>query len=220
MTRFKDREQVLKLRKDGWSYSQIKKVLKIGKSTLSSWLKNYPLSKARISELRDNNAMRIEKFRETMRHKKELRLKNIYSNQKKIITPLNKHEILIAGLFLYWGEGSKYKTSSLAITNTDHSIIKFFIHWLNTCFKVSINKIKIDLQLYNDMTIDEELLYWSKKIKIPLSQFSHPHIKKTSQSRINHKGGFGHGTCSARIGDARLTETVLMSLKTIADLYN
>ena len=220
MARFKDREKALELRKKGMSYSQIKKTLDVSKSTLSNWLKNYPLSKERIAELRDNNEVRIEKFRETMRLKREIRLKVIYNEQKKILLPLNKREIFIAGLFLYWGEGSKFKISNLAISNTNPNIIKFFIHWLDICFKVSRKKIKIDLHLYSDMNINKEINYWSKTLRISLSQFSRPYIKKTSSKKINQRGSFGHGTCNARFGDARLTEKVLMSIKLITDQYN
>jgi len=89
------------LRKQGKSYSQIKKILKVSKSTLSLWLRNYPLSKQIIRELRDWNEQRIEKFRNTMRKKREERLKEVYKSQKKIISPLNKREFFLAGLFLY-----------------------------------------------------------------------------------------------------------------------
>lgn len=78
MARFKDREKALILRKQGMSYSQIKKILKVSKSTLSLWLRNYPLSKQRIRKLRDWNEQRIEKCRETKRKKKEERLKQFY----------------------------------------------------------------------------------------------------------------------------------------------
>lgn len=191
----------------------------VSKSTLSSWLKNYPLSKERITELRDKNEIRIEKFRETMRVKKEIRLKDIYDQQKHLLLPLNKREILIAGLFLYWGEGSKHRLGSLAISNTDHAIIRFFIQWLNLCFTIPKNIIKVDLHLYEDMDIKKEIDYWSKKLNIPISQFSRPYIKKTSSTNINHKGSFGHGTCNARIGNARLSEKVLMGIKAITDQY-
>lgn len=220
MTRFEVQKKALELRKQGMSYSQIKKILMVSKSTLSSWLKNYPLSKERITELRDKNEIRIERFRETMRNKKEARLKNIYDQQKFLLLPFSKREIFIAGLFLYWGEGSKHRLSSLAISNTDHAVIKFFIQWLNLCFAIPKNIIKIDLHLYGDMDVKKEITYWSKKLNISTSQFSHPYIKKTSSTDINHKGSFGHGTCNARIGNARLSEKVLMGIKTIADQYS
>lgn len=220
MARFKDREKALALRKQKYSYSQIKKILKINKSTLSYWLRDYPLSKKRIRELRDWNEQRIERYRETMRNKREKRLKNFYLEQKNLIFPLNKRELYLAGLFLYWGEGTKTQQSVVSISNTNPSIIKFFIFWLTKALNVTKNRIRVYLHLYNDMDIKKEMAYWSIALKIPLSQFNKPYVKITSSERINHKGVFGHGTCNIKIGDARLSEKIFMALKAISDKYN
>lgn len=220
MARFKDREKALTLRKQEMSYSQIKKVLGVSKSTLSTWLKNYPLSEERIRTLRDCNGQRIERYRETMRKKREKRLGQFYKEQKNLIFPLSKREIFLAGLFLYWGEGTKSHPAEISVSNTDPSIIKFFINWLTKNLFIPREKIKIQLQLYADMKTDKEINFWSEVLNIPRGQFSKPYIKKTSIKRINHKGGFGHGTCLARTGNARLAEKVLMSIKAIAVRYN
>lgn len=219
MARFKDREKAIILRKQGKSYSQIKKALKVSKSTLSLWLRNYPLSKQRIRELRDWNEQRIEKFRETMRRKREKRLKETYKIQKKIILPLNKREFFLAGLFLYWGEGTKCRPAGLSVSNTDPSIIQFFMHWLNKSLHIPKKKIKVYLHLYNDMDINKEIEYWSKLLKIPITQFARPYIKNTSSARINHKGGFGHGTCCMGINSVSFAEQIFMGLKVISDRY-
>jgi len=219
MARLKDREKALALRKQEMSYSQIKKILGVSKSTLSLWLRNFPLSPERIRELRADNEGRIEKFRETMCQKKEKRLKQFYKEQKELIFPLTKREKFLAGIFLYWGEGSKSQLTRLSVSNTDPSIIKFFIHWLTKSLSVSKEKIKIQLHLYTDMNIKKEINFWSKILNIPLNHFSKPYIKKTSSARINHKGGFGHGTCNATIGNARLSEKILMSIKAIIDRH-
>ena len=155
MARLKDREKALALRKQEMSYSQIKKILGISKSTLSYWLRDYPLSKERIRELRDHNERRIERFRETMKRKKEKRLRKIYKTQKKSILPLKARELFIAGLFLYWGEGTKSRKDRLSISNSDPSAIKFFIYWLNKSFKIPTKKMRVGLHLYKDMNIKE-----------------------------------------------------------------
>lgn len=220
MARFKDHEKAISFREQGMSYSQIKKKLKVSKSTLSLWLRDYPLSEQRIRELRDWNEQRIEKCRETKRKKKEKRLKNFYQQQKRFIFPINKRELYLSGLFLYWGEGSKSQLTMLSISNTDPSLVKFFIYWLHRCLDVPKKKLTVHLHLYNDMNINREMKYWSEILEIPLKQFSRPYIKKTSSKRINHKGSFGHGTCQVRIYNARLSEKSLMSIKAITDQYN
>lgn len=224
MARLKDHEKALALRKREMSYSQIKKILGVSKSTLSDWLWKFPLPEKKIKELqrqgwKKGEASR-ERFRNTMRRKRKKRLEEIYNAQKKQILPLNNRELFIAGLVLYWGEGTKCRTDRLSISNTDPAVIKFFIHWLNKSLSVPKKNIRVELHLYKDMDINEEIQYWSKILKIPLSQFAHPYIKKTSSKRINHKGGFGHGTCNARIGSVPLTEKVLMSIKAISDKIN
>jgi len=220
MARFKDRERSLILRKEGMSYGQIKKILKVGKSTLSLWLRSYPLSKERIKELRGSNKGRIEKFRETMKQKREKRLRETYNIQKKILLPLKKRELFILGLGLYWGEGTKFRMDRLSISNNDPSVINFFIYWLNKILGVPRKKIRVLLHLYKDMDIKKEMCFWSEILKIPLSQFANPYIKETSITRINHKGGFGHGTCNLGLNNVLLAEKILMGLKTISDHYN
>jgi len=219
MARFNDHQKALALRKQEMSYSQIKDILKVSKSTLSLWLRNYPLSKEKINELRGQNEKRIEKFRGTMRQKRDKRLKGLYKEQKKNIFPFNKRELYLAGLFLYLGEGSKSKETTLSVSNTDPSIIKFFMTWLIKSQNISKNKLKIHLHLYKDMNILKEIKFWSNLLNIPASQFNKPYIKRTTIKNINHKGGFGHGTCNISIGNARLTEKILMGLKTISDYY-
>ena len=155
-----------------------------------------------------------------MRQKRERRLNLFYKEQKKLLFPFNKRELFLAGLFLYWGEGSKSHLTELSISNTNPSIIKFFINWLTKNLSVPKEKIKIQLHLYKDMNVKKEIQFWSKTLEIPSSRFTKPYIKKASSVRINHKGGFGHGTCNARVGGARLAEKIHMAIKTISDKYN
>jgi len=219
MARFKDRQKAIELRKGGLSYSQIKKKLKVSKGTLSYWLSDYPLSQKRIRELRDWNEKRIERCRETKRKKKEKRLNIFYREQKKIIFPLTKRELFLTGLFLYWGEGAKRFPTMLSISNTDPSVIRFFIVWLNKSWNISKSRLRIYLHLYKDMDVEKEIQFWSATLGVPREQFTKPYIKESSLGDINHKGGFGHGTCNVRVGDARLSEKNLMALKAISDHY-
>jgi len=223
MARLKDREKALALRKQEMSYSQIKKILKVSKSTLSLWLRNYPLPEEKIKELQkkgwERSERAIERFRNTMKQKREGRLKEIYETQKKTILPLNEREFFIAGLLLYWGEGTKCRRDGLSISNSDPSVIKFFIRWLNESLGIPKRKIRVGLHLYKDMDVNKEMEFWSRTLKIPLLQFIRPYIKKTSSERINHKGGFGHGTCNVRINSVPIAEKIFMTLKAITDNY-
>lgn len=220
MARYKDREKALELRQQGKSYGQIKEQLGLSKSTLSGWLKDYPLSKERIRELRNRNEQRIERFRETMRRKREERLDKIYKGQKEEILPMNDRDLFLIGLALYWGEGTKSRMSTLELANTDPAMIKFFIRWLTVSLKIPKKSLRVKLHLYKDMHIGEKMDYWSDILNIPLEQFQKPYIKETlTIKRIQHKGRFGQGTCVIRMHSVPLAEKVGMAIKVVSDLY-
>lgn len=217
MARLRDREEAIELRKAGYSYSQIKKNLEVSKSTLSLWLRDYPLPEERLRELRDHSDQRIERFRTTMRRKREERLKKTYDEQLKLILPLNERDLLIAGFFLYWGEGTKHSMNTLVLANTDPAMIRLYVRWLTISLKVPKERIKVKLQLYGDMDREKEFAYWSNVTGVSLSQFRVPQIKVAYSTRINYKGRFGHGTCDIEVNSVVMGERVFMSLKAIRD---
>jgi len=216
MARREDKDKVIKLRLKGLSYRQIKEKTGISKSTLSGWLENYPLSPERIKELRDLSPRRIENFINTMRKKREDRLKEAYRNAKREVGKLSNRDFFIAGLFLYWGEGGK-TGGTVVLSNTDPTMLKFFLRWLK-CFNVSKDRIKAKVHLYADMDEKKTLRFWSKELDIPLSHFNKSYLKKTNLSGISYKNGFGHGTCQVRYCDKKLADFIMMSIKYFGEI--
>lgn len=213
------KSEAIKLRLQGKSYSQIKKELGISKSTLSGWLKNYPLSPERIKQLRDFSEQRIESFRNTMRKKRETRQDIIYQREKKYLLPFSKKEWYIGGLFLYWGEGLKATRGTFSLSNTNPQMIMFYVNWIITTLNVKKEKISIRLHLYSDMDEVKETNYWSELLKVPTTQFLKPYIKPTTLSGLTYKS-FGHGTCNVMVNNTSLTEKILFGIKAISDQYH
>ncbi len=219
MARREDKQKALIMRKKGMSYSQIKEKLGISKSTLSGWLYNMPLSIKRIRELRADNPVRIERYRNTMRAKRESRLKAVYDKVSKDISSFSKRDLFLAGLFLYWGEGTKAQKNSVTLTNTNPAMLKFFIKWLKL-LGIKKKYLKVKLHLYSDMNIKESTNFWSKELKIPISQFRKPYIKTTKLKSISYKNGFGKGTCCVMFDNRNLWEYIMMGLKYVSGVSN
>jgi len=195
MAKEKEKQKVLLLRKKGYSYSQIRQETKVSKSTLSAWLQDFPLSKSRIRELRDRNPRRIERFRETMRLKREAEEDRKFILVEKELGKLSTRDRLIAGLFLYWGEGTKAAPCLTSLSNTDPDALKFFVHWLNA-FGIKNDQLSVVLHLYKDMDHVKEIRFWSEYLNIPEHRFRKPYIKNTRICDITYRSGFGHGTCN------------------------
>lgn len=188
------KKKAIKLRKQGKSYSQIKEKIDIAKSTLSRWLSDYPLSEERIRELRDNNPRRIEKFRETMRKKREKEMGEYYEKAKADIKNASS-QLLISGFYLYWAEGTKSHRYRVAVSNTDPAMLRFFIGWLGE-LGVEREQKSVSLHLYKDMNPEEEISFWSDYLEINQDQFQKPYIKDSNLEDRTYEPENEHGTCN------------------------
>ena len=206
------------MRKEGASYSQIKEKLNVSKSSLSLWLRDMPLPEKRLRELRDWNVVRIERFQNTMRDKRESRRAKVRERAAKDIRTLSHREIIIAGLFLYWGEGGKTVTTCTSLSNTDPAMIRFFMRWLQA-LGVSKDRFRVHVHLYTDMNVKVELRYWSKALGLPLSSFRRPYIKTSNRSGLSYPQRFTHGTCNLIYGNRDISEYVLMALDYIRNEF-
>ncbi len=217
MALYKEREKAIKLRLQGLSYSAIREKVPVSKSTLSCWLREFPLSKERINDLRAKSPIRIEKFRNTMSKKREERHEKVYIRVAKVIKKMSKREIFLSGLFLYWGEGGKTKQYSISLSNTDPHMIIFYLEWLRD-IGVPQQKIKVRLHLYSDMDIEIETQFWETVTGLNKNHFQKPHIKKSDSKKITYRG-FGHGTCNIIVDDRDISEYVLQGLKYLKNNY-
>ncbi|OGG79409.1 hypothetical protein A3A39_00415 [Candidatus Kaiserbacteria bacterium RIFCSPLOWO2_01_FULL_54_13] len=219
MTRFLDREKARTLRAQGKSYSEIKSTLGVSKGTLSEWLKDMPLAPEQIRRLRDLNPKRIEHFRETMRNKRESRLHTAYERAKRDVGRLSRRDAFIAGLYLYWGEGTKSARGKTEITNTDPYVLVAFLQWLEM-LGVSRRGISVRLTLYTDMNVQQETRFWSRMLQVSSKQFRKPHIKRSALVGLSRKSGYGHGTCSVIFDNVPMWEYISMALKRLREMHS
>lgn len=182
------------------SYSDIKKELNVPKSTLSYWLREYPLSEEKIRELRKKGWTKgeasRERYRNTMRKKKEEQFSKYHEEGRKKFKKLSERSFYIAGLMLYLGEGAKRKSGLLNIANTDPAVILFFLEWIDRCLGIKKGKVKIQLHLYENMNIAKEQKFWKNTLGVKDSQFYKSSIRKLQDSSFSYKESFRHGTCS------------------------
>jgi transcriptional regulator with XRE-family HTH domain len=219
MAKRKEKETALTMRAAGQSYSQIKKALNVSKSSLSYWLRDYPLPEERIRELQNMTEARIERTRETKRKKKESILAEIYRQEKATILPLSRRELFLSGLFLYWGEGAKTDRGEISLSNTNPAVIQAFMRWLTHALEVELKAMIVKLHLYSDMDVAKETAFWAKKLNLSKSQFIKPYIKESKFSAITYKNGHGHGTCNLFVRGATFQNKVFMGLKVLSDFF-
>lgn len=185
------------LRKQGLSYNDIKKKVKVSKSSLSLWLRNIPLSQSKKNQLKKQKIEAAIKGHKAWHEMRIAKTQKIIKEAKKDILLMKTSDelLLIIGTILYWAEGSKEKEnkpgSGIIFSNSDARMIKIFILWLTKSLDVELDRIQTDIHLHenNRHRIEDVKNYWSKKIGLPVNKFDKiyfkRHIIKTKRKNIS-----------------------------------
>lgn len=168
-----------KLRKKGLSYNEIKKSVKVAKSTLSLWLKNISLPPKYRKRLYTKQIQFLSLGARSQKERRAKEVKIIIKNAEKEVKPILSKEVYqLMGAALYWAEGSKNKM--FAITNSDPSLILFMVWWLDKIVGISPNKLHARLNIYSQQKEKDIKKFWADLTGIKLENFGKSYIKPLS----------------------------------------
>jgi len=194
-----DRHLAIKLRKQNKSYNEISKLLGIPKSTMHYWFKNLRWSKI-IKKQLTKKALRLatKQMKAIARANKkrwhEWR-KEYRERAKKEFPAMKSNPLFVAGLMLYWGEGTKNPKTPIQLSNIDPKMIRLFKKFLLNICDIDKSQLRLALTLYPDLSKDKCKNFWSKKIGIPLEQIEKPQViyGRHPTKRLEY------GVCSIRV---------------------
>lgn len=187
--KIRERKKAINLRKSGFSYSEILKKVPVAKSTLSLWLRSVGLNRKQKQRLTEKKLASMKRGWEACREKRILVTSQIKKRAKSEILNINNRELWLIGAVLYWGEGRKekeWKSSLVELGNSDPSLIKLFVKWLEEICGIPRKDIcfRIFLHETSKHRLEDIKKYWSKKTKFPVVCFQKVSWKK---NKINTK---------------------------------
>lgn len=121
--------------------------------------------------------------------------------REKHILSFADSKLKIAGIMLYWAEGT-FIGNTVDFTNSNPDMIRLFLKFLRNVCGVSENRLRVYLYGYSYHDVEELKKYWGKITGIPLSQFTKPYIRKDNPNFSNRK--LPHGLTHIRYNDKRL----------------
>lgn len=202
--KLKEKIEAIRLRKLGKSYSEIRKKVKVSKSTLSLWLRDIKLTPAQKGRLyitlRRRNAYKGAKVQQERRIE---RTKQIIAEAKKEVKYFFENPLFLSGLMLYWAEGDKSdEQETVKFSNSDPAMIMLMMKWFRKICKVPENKFRVCLHIHELHCRKDMESYWSKITGVPLNQFHKIQIKPTSLRHRRNR--LYNGTCVIRINNVDL----------------
>jgi DNA-binding transcriptional ArsR family regulator len=139
-----------KLRKEGLSYNEISKKVGVSKSTLSLWLREMPVT------IEQNKILLDRRGNTSNRDYWQKKRKLVYD---QFLPPLDNPKFAF-GVALYWGEGTKWNTSTVAMTNADVGILLSFVRWCEEFFSGEYEVLVGELSHHSPNRDKEIRDYW------------------------------------------------------------
>lgn len=203
------------------SYSAIRRRLGVSKSTLSYWLREFPLSREQILELRrqgwQSGEASRERFRTTMREQQERKSKIVYERYARRFQDLPPVAHFVAGLMLYAAEGGKRNSTRLALANTDPRIIRCFLGWLEQFLGIDRRFVRFQFHLYENMDITAEVAFWVRALAVSPAQIYKPSVRPLPVQGYTYQGPHRHGTCCLYAFGVEHHRTVTMAVQALLE---
>jgi len=207
------KQKAISLREEGKSYGEINKILGIAKSTLSTWLKDLPISKKvktqNINKAKFVWADNIKRFNQLRSEKYQKETQLLIKNFSLEVSSLSNRDLFFIGLALFWAEGGKREKWNVRFVNSDPMIIRSIMRFFREVCNVADEKFTLNMHIYPNIEENEAKGFWSKVTNLPLTQF------RKSQNQISKSSKFkrpvdrlSYGTLHINIGDANLNKKI------------
>lgn len=126
-------------------------------------------------------------------------------------------ELKIAGLMLYWGEGSKIGEETVDLANSDPRMIQVFLKMLREVYGVSEQRLRVYLYCYANQDIKTLIEYWTGVTKINSKQFSKPYVRHDFLEKS--KGRMPYGLVHIRYNDKKLLARIKADTEIIKEKF-
>ena len=210
----KEKRQAIELRKEGGSIREISRVLAVSKGSVSTWVRGVPLSDKQKEKLQQGNPARARHANLCMQRKYRDIREHARREGREEASRNNPDHIKFCMLF--FAEGAKNK-NSFKMCNTCVEMLQFMTYFLVSYFKVSVDRIGIEVQFYtnNGMSVDQIKDFWLKRLGL------------TSVRRLLDKGGYysgsgsgkyPYGVCTLVVGDTYLVQRLFGSIEAYLSL--
>lgn len=164
------KQKAIILRKQGLTYSEIRRLIPVAKSTLSDWLHSVGLAKYQKQILTEKKQLAQKRAAAAKEAQRITRTEVIRQTALNEISNLIKEPLWLTGTVLYWGEGSKQKpwTTSMGVRfmNMDLGAHKLFIKWSIKYLKTKKEDFRFEIYIHEKADIKKAKYYWSENLSI------------------------------------------------------
>ena len=191
-----ERKQLgLALRSLGLSYGEIQAMVPVPKSTLSTWFAGRRLTDTQVEAIKARTGAGSRRGIpvDTQAHRRA-EIAQIRNGARRYALWHLEDAAFVAGVVLYWGEGSKTR-NFVDLTNSDPAALRLFVTWCRMHLDPDI-EFTLSLNLHEGNDEQLAMRYWRDELHLPDVRFGKSFIKPRGTG--HRKNRLPHGVCRVR----------------------
>lgn len=189
-------DQAVELRKRGFTYDEIAKIVDVSKSTVFNWLSTETWS-VRVKVDNQKRAANENKKRISLLNKaRSNQHKRLFEEAARSAVTEFKHykkdSLFVAGIALYMGCGDRTEGSIIRVTSSRMGVHRIFILFAEEYLGIPKDKIRFWLLLYPIHKEEACMRAWSRRIGLSLGHFHRSQIAKNVSKKASLHSGVGN----------------------------
>ncbi|PWI46029.1 hypothetical protein CK485_02520 [Streptomyces sp. ICBB 8177] len=178
------------MRGEGKTYDEIVEALGVSRSSVSLWVRDLapparPRRKPDWGPYRERTRLAREEAKAAARAE---------------VGCLTDRELFIAGVALYWAEGSKSKPyridESVIFVNSDPDVIEVYLAWLQL-LGVDPGRLRFRLMIHESADVAAAERYWAELVGDGSAAFGKTTLKRHNPATVRKSVGEGYRGCLA-----------------------
>ncbi|MGW0626524.1 hypothetical protein [Streptomyces sp. NPDC002758] len=190
------RERARGLRRQGWTYNQIQAELGCSKSSVSLWVRDLPHPEPKCTP--EEQRARMNAGLARLHASRDQERTTAKQTAATAIGELSDRELFIAGVALYWAEGSKDKpyrrTEVLQFINSDPNVIKLFLRRLEL-LEVRRDRLTLRVSIHETADVEAAERFWAEVVGVEVSAFSRATLKRHNPRTVRRNTSDSYRGC-------------------------
>lgn len=217
--KLKEKEEARRLRSEkGLSIHRIAKMLNVGKSSVSCWVRDIVLTEEQKNILKNNISTKLGDT--YIRDKYSAIRKEYQEIGRQLVKTADKS--FIAGIMIFWAEGAKDK-NSIRFVNSDINMMKMFKNFLEKYFNVHEDQFAFSFQWYsnNGYTFEEVKDFWLKNLNLTEQQLKKCRIDMRYEKNPGRKiGKIPYGVGRLVVNSTEIVQKLFGAIQEYAGFNN
>jgi hypothetical protein len=208
-----ERDEARRMRFEGSSIREIEQQLGVARSSVSRWVSDIALTAQQRTELERRSgagrlagaAVNAERARQRRREWQEEGRRRARDGDASYVT----------GCMLYWGEGSKSR-SSVELTNSDVPLVRVFADFLRNHFDVADETMRLRCNLFPDHAAHRRAIerHWLDALQLPEASLCESRINVYSKySQKKRANSLPYGTVRLMVHSTRILQILYGSIQ-------